>query len=44
MAAEKIGMQVFLLTDCLLNKARKDISVYPGGGFPQLMDFMKSHV
>jgi len=38
-AAQKAGMSVFLLTDCLINKERKDISVYPRGSFEQLMDF-----
>lgn len=38
MVAEKAGMQVFLLTDCLINKERKNISVYPRGSFLQLLD------
>ena len=38
-AAQKAGMNVFLLTDCLINKERKDISVYPRGSFEQLIDF-----
>lgn len=38
-AAQKAGMSVFLLTDCLINKERKDISAYPRGSFEQLMDF-----
>ncbi len=37
MIAAKLGMQVFLLTDCLINKDEKDISVYPSGGFDQLL-------
>lgn len=40
-AAQKAGMSVFLLTDCLINKERKDISVYPRGSFEQLIDFAK---
>lgn len=39
-AAQKVGMNVFLLTDCLINKERKDISVYPRGSFEQLIDFV----
>lgn len=35
-AAEKLGMKVFLLTDCLINKKGKDISGYPHGGFKEL--------
>lgn len=38
-AAQKAGMSVFLLTDCLINNERKDISAYPRGSFEQLMDF-----
>ena len=38
-AAQKAGMSVFMLTDCLINKERKDISVYPRGSFEQLIDF-----
>ena len=31
MVAEKLGMKVFLLTDCLINKSGEDISLYPNG-------------
>lgn len=41
MVASVTGMQVFLLTDCLINKERKDISVYPRGSFRQLIDFIE---
>lgn len=40
MVAEKLGMRVFLLTDCLINKEDKDISVYPNGGFEDLMKYI----
>lgn len=40
-AAEKLGMKVFLLTDCLINKKERDISVYPHGGFKELTEFIK---
>lgn len=36
MIAECLGMKVFLLTDCLINKDEKDISVYPHGDFAAL--------
>lgn len=36
MIAETIGMQVFLLTDCLINKDERDISMYPQGGIQEL--------
>lgn len=39
-AAEKIGMKVFLLTDCLINKENIDISAYPNGGFDELMRYI----
>lgn len=42
MIAETLGMKVFLLTDCIINKAEKDISVYPNGSFPELLDYIRS--
>lgn len=42
MIAEKLGMKVFLLTDCIINKENKDISCYPHGSFPELMDFIRA--
>ena len=41
MIAEKLGMKVFLLTDYIINKENKDISVYPNGGFDQLKEFIE---
>lgn len=40
MAAREIGMGVFLITDCLINKAGKDIAAYPHGGFEDLIRFV----
>jgi len=40
MIARSLGMQVFLLTDCLINKNNEDISRYPNGGFEALLDFI----
>lgn len=40
MIAETLGMKVFLLTDCIINKENKDISVYPHGGFTELLEFV----
>lgn len=34
------GMNVFLLTDCLINRERRDINQYPRGGFEQLMGYI----
>ena len=42
MIAEKLGMKVFLLTDCLINKANVDISVYPHGSFDDLKNFLNT--
>ncbi len=41
MVAEKLGIKVFLLTDCIINKEGKDISVYPHGSFSDLLKFLK---
>jgi HAD superfamily hydrolase (TIGR01509 family) len=42
MVAAELGMKVFLLTDCLINKQNKDISAYPHGSFPELLDYIRS--
>ena len=42
MAAREVGMQVFLLTDCLINKDGRDLSSYPSGSFDALMDLIRS--
>lgn len=41
MIAQTLGMRVFLLTDCLINKANADISRYPHGSFDELFSFLK---
>lgn len=41
MITRELGMQVFLLTDCLINKSDKDISVYPHGSFDELIRFIR---
>ncbi len=40
MIAEQLGMKVFLLTDCLINKNNADISIYPHGSFDELKAFI----
>ncbi|MBQ8892968.1 MAG: HAD family hydrolase [Clostridia bacterium] len=40
MIAEQLGMKVFLLTDCLINKNNADISRYPQGSFDELFAFI----
>lgn len=41
MAAARLGMQVFLLTDCLINPEGEDIHAYPHGSFEELMAFLE---
>lgn len=41
MVAETIGMRVFLLTDCAINKNEADISAYPHGDFAELLRFVE---
>lgn len=40
MVAAQMGMQVFLLTDCMINRSNADISVYPHGDFDALREFV----
>lgn len=40
MIAKELGMRVFLLTDCLINKENVDIDQYPHGGFKELMQYV----
>ena len=40
MVAESLGMKVFLLDKCLINKKEKDVSVYPRGDHDSLMNFI----
>ena len=42
MIAETMGMKVFLLTDCLLDRAETDLSRYPHGSFGELADFLET--
>lgn len=42
MVARKIGMKVFLLTDCMINKDDTDISAFPHGSFAQLSEYIDS--
>lgn len=42
MVCATLGMKVFLLTDCIINKENQDISQYPQGGFPELLNFIRS--
>lgn len=39
-AAAQLGMEVFLITDCLINKERRDVNAWPHGGFDELVRFV----
>lgn len=41
-AAKLMGMDFFLLTDCLLNKESKDISKFTRGSFVQLLNYIEN--
>ena len=42
MVASKLGMKVFLLTDCMINRKNEDISVYPHGGVDELLSYIEN--
>lgn len=42
MVAAQVGMQVFLLTDCLIHRGGEDLSAYPQGSFPELLAWIRS--
>lgn len=44
MAAREVGMDVFLLPRCLINKAEKDISMYRQGGFDDLLAYIRQRM
>ena len=44
MSAAKIGMNVFLITDCLINRQNIDISAIPHGDGDKLVEFIKSAI
>lgn len=41
-AAQKLGIPVFLLTECLINKHGADISAYPHGDIAALLQYIQS--
>lgn len=41
-AAERAGMGVFLLTDCLINRQGKETAHYPQGGFEEFLAFLEA--
>ena len=40
MPAAEVGMEVFLLTDCLINSGDEDIEKYPHGSYGELKEFL----
>lgn len=44
MIAERVGMKVFLMPACLINKKNADVSGYPQGDFDALLDYIKTLV
>jgi len=44
MVAETLGMKVFLLTDCIINKNGADIGAWPHGGFDALTAFIENEL
>lgn len=42
LAAENLGIKVFLLTDCLINTRGIDVESYPHGGFAELKEYIKT--
>lgn len=41
MSAAELGMDTFLLTDCLVNRENRDITPYRRGGFADLIRYLK---
>ena len=41
MMTRELGMQVFLLTDCMIDRKNTDITQYPHGGFDALMAYIE---
>ena len=40
--AASIGMKVFIITDCIINKRGDDVDAYPHGGFEELVEYVKT--
>lgn len=41
-SAKMVGLDVFLITDCLLNKDNVDITDIPHGGYPELAEYIRA--
>lgn len=44
MSAKETGMDVFLLTDCLINTENIDVSVFPNGSFDELLQYLNEKI
>ncbi len=44
MIAQELGMEVFLITDCLISRNGTDLSRFRHGSFQELYDYLKDHV
>ncbi|MDE6241568.1 MAG: HAD family hydrolase [Anaeroplasmataceae bacterium] len=44
MIAKELGMKVFLLTDCLINKDNVDISIFPHGDYAMLFSYLNQEI
>ena len=42
MCVEELGIETYLLTDCLINRAAVDISCYRQGALPELLNYIRS--
>lgn len=41
MVAQTLGMKVFLMPECIINKDGKDLNEYPHGDFTQLLEYIR---
>ena len=44
MIAKRMGMEEYLITDCMINKAGEDISCYRHGTMEELVAFAKENM
>ena len=42
MIARELGMKVFLISSCLINRTNQDISSYPSGNFVDLLNYVRN--
>ena len=42
MIAKELGFDVFLLTDNIVNRDNKDISIFKQGGYDELIEYIKN--